>query len=67
MGNKHVQRPAGVMLFKFLQCMSHIDLKSSIQTDVLACAGILFCSLIFVFLLNVKNNVIPKVAILYSE
>ena len=32
--------------------MSRIDLKSSNQT-VLRCAGILFCSLIFVFLPNV--------------
>ena len=35
--------------------MSRIDLKSSNQT-VLTSAGILFCSLIFVFLSNVKQR-----------
>ena len=35
--------------------MSRIDLKSSNQT-VLTCAGILFCSVIFVFLSNVKQR-----------
>ena len=35
--------------------MSRIDLKSSNRT-VLTCAGILFCSLIFVFLSNVKQS-----------
>ena len=35
--------------------MSRIDLKSSNRT-VLTCAGILFCSLIFDFLSNVKQS-----------
>ena len=54
MENKHVQRSAGVhvLLFKF-SC--HISTSNPSNQTVLACAGISVCSLIFVFLSNVKQ------------
>ena len=42
-------------VIQVLMSCTCIDLKSTNQT-VLTCAGILFCSLIFVFLSNVKQR-----------